>query len=254
MTQKIALTSPGMVNVGDEVEFEIAGNTIVAKVADVLNPGTDTEEIIYDLENNHYFITSMVLAGQSGHRNVFVIQSALTRAILNSYIESREISSRSVVEVPEELRQRLAEVLEWKKTGLLKEAGALRVFADQQPHAEVADALRMAEDDTLREAAELVLIGLSGVGTNKPSLLSLLAPDHQGMRLNYRGFLSKAIKSLELGIKDTSSAEGLSQLEEHLTEFGQRFYAGDYKVADEILQLYCIEREARTAITNSIQG
>ena len=65
------------------------------------------------------------------------------------------------------------------------------------------------------------------------------------MRVDYRGLLRQCREGLR---RDPGNAELLRQLEEHLTELGQRWYAGDVAVVDEILQLYCVERDARDAL------
>lgn len=79
----------------------------------------------------------------------------------------------------------------------------------------------------------------------------ILAADHKGMRVDYSGLFKEACRALRIGSKETALAEMLRQLEEHLTELGQRWYAGDAAVVDEMLQLYCIESEARSVRTTS---
>jgi hypothetical protein len=58
--------------------------------------------------------------------------------------------------------------------------------------------------------------------------------------------LNSARKALR---REPMLAEMLSQLEDHLTELGQRWYGGDTAVVDELLQLYCIEKEGRIKLT-----
>lgn len=77
-----------------------------------------------------------------------------------------------------------------------------------------------------------------------------LADDHKGMRVDYSGLLKQSRGALERGMKEPALAEMLRQLQEHLTELGQRWYAGDTAVVDEILQLYCIEHDTREALKN----
>jgi len=74
----------------------------------------------------------------------------------------------------------------------------------------------------------------------------LLAEKHTGMKVDYRGLLGQVRRA----IKRTAGGheEMLRQLEGHITELGQRWYAGDTDVVDELLQLYCVEREARAAL------
>lgn len=75
--------------------------------------------------------------------------------------------------------------------------------------------------------------------------MPLLAVPHTGMRVDYRGLLRQCRDGLR---RDPANAEMLRQLEEHMTELGQRWYAGDIAVVDEVLQLYCVERDARKAL------
>jgi hypothetical protein len=77
---------------------------------------------------------------------------------------------------------------------------------------------------------------------------SLLAADHRGMRVDYSGLLKQAIDALKHGSKEAALAEMLSQLKDHLTELGRRWYAGDTAVVDELLQLYCVEKDARITL------
>lgn len=82
-----------------------------------------------------------------------------------------------------------------------------------------------------------------------PSLVctKTLASDHQGMRVDYSGLLSQCQRALREG-GPSALAEMLRQLQGHLQELGRRWYAGDVAVVDELLQLYCVEAEARAAL------
>ncbi|MDH5857767.1 hypothetical protein [Lampropedia aestuarii] len=75
----------------------------------------------------------------------------------------------------------------------------------------------------------------------------LLAKDHDGMRVCYLGLLQQSRSALRHS-GSGSLSEMLRQLENHLTELGQRWYAGDTGVVDEILQLYCIEQDLRASM------
>lgn len=75
----------------------------------------------------------------------------------------------------------------------------------------------------------------------------LLANDHDGLRVDYQGMLQQSRRAL-LHADEGGLAELLRQFENHLTELGQRWYAGDTGVVDEILQLYCIEHDMRAAV------
>jgi len=80
---------------------------------------------------------------------------------------------------------------------------------------------------------------------------TLLGPEHTGMRVNYRGLLLQSQSALQRGEEEPGLAEMLRQLQGHLKELGQRWYAGDVAVVDEILQLYCIEQQAREELVKS---
>lgn len=79
-----------------------------------------------------------------------------------------------------------------------------------------------------------------------------LAADHRGMKVDYRGMLRQsrvAMANAPDGAQDRVYL--LEELERHLTELGERYYAGDVAVVDEFLQLYCIaaaKRPARSAV------
>jgi hypothetical protein len=64
------VTEVGQVLPGHRLRFTIGDDQHHASVKQILNPGTPSEEIIYDKGRNFYFITSMVAAGTSNHKNV----------------------------------------------------------------------------------------------------------------------------------------------------------------------------------------
>lgn len=76
--------------------------------------------------------------------------------------------------------------------------------------------------------------------------VKLLAADHSGMKVDYRGLFYQVQRALKR--TDPGHAEMLRQLEGHLQELGQRWYAGDTAVVDELLQLYSVECQARDAL------
>ena len=59
------LTKAGQVKKGDIVELTFKDIRRPYDVVDVLNAGTDKEEILLDVEDNIYFITSMAIGGSS---------------------------------------------------------------------------------------------------------------------------------------------------------------------------------------------
>lgn len=78
--------------------------------------------------------------------------------------------------------------------------------------------------------------------------IALLADDHKGMRVDYSGLFKQARVALARAAKEPALAEMLRQLQDHITELGTRWYAGDTAVVDELLQLYCVEKGARDAL------
>lgn len=75
------------------------------------------------------------------------------------------------------------------------------------------------------------------------------AEDHKGTRVNYHGLLARCAKS-----SGGMHGELLRQMQEHLTDLGQRFYDGDLAVVDEFLQFYCIGGGARSAAKQEAEG
>ena len=98
-----------------------------------------------------------------------------------------------------------------------------------------------AENEALKQKIAVTQPAAQGMDAAK-----LLAEKHTGMKVDYRGLLGQVRRA----IKRTAGGheEMLRQLEGHITELGQRWYAGDTDVVDELLQLYCVEREARAAL------
>lgn len=72
----LPLDRPGLVQAGDKLRFRIGQNEYRERVKEVLNAGTDEEEILYDRQQNFYFITSMVVLGTSAHKDVEVLKSS----------------------------------------------------------------------------------------------------------------------------------------------------------------------------------
>lgn len=62
----------GQLRVGDRIKFELGGKVVRRKVREVLNPGTDLEEVIYSKRHNYYFVTKMALDGSSSHKRVMI--------------------------------------------------------------------------------------------------------------------------------------------------------------------------------------
>ncbi|ROL64575.1 hypothetical protein [Pseudomonas vranovensis] len=69
------ITAPGQVQEGDWLSFTVAGGFICAQARLIINPGTPREEIIYNRQKNHYFVTSMAIDGTSTHKGVLVAKA-----------------------------------------------------------------------------------------------------------------------------------------------------------------------------------
>lgn len=77
--------------------------------------------------------------------------------------------------------------------------------------------------------------------------LTLLAKKHEGMCVDYSGLLGQCQRALR-NCGESANAEMLRQFQGHMKELGERWYAGDTASVDEILQLYCVEKDARAAL------
>lgn len=75
------------------------------------------------------------------------------------------------------------------------------------------------------------------LATSRPTF----APTHTGMKVSYSSLLGHA-SSVS---RDPAASKALVRLQEHLQELGRRYYAGDVKVVDEFLQLYCVAPNER---------
>ncbi|WP_437880868.1 hypothetical protein [Pseudomonas sp. LRF_L74] len=66
------LVRPGQIEVGDELRFHVAGELVNAKAEQVLHPGSEQEEVVWDSRRNHYFNTCMAIDGTSSHKQVLI--------------------------------------------------------------------------------------------------------------------------------------------------------------------------------------
>jgi len=69
------LTLPGQIKEGDKLKITYKNEKINYIAEEILNPGTDREEIILDVDSNLYFITSMALDGTSWAKNVQILDT-----------------------------------------------------------------------------------------------------------------------------------------------------------------------------------
>ena len=160
------------------------------------------------------------------------IRGALEIEALRALLAAAPAHPAEGVPTSSDLRERLARL----------EAGC---NAHTTPTVYEAIADSKAALDELDEARQRVGISLAATQPAAQGLdaTKLLAEKHTGMKVDYRGLLGQVRRA----IKRTAGGheEMLRQLEGHITELGQRWYAGDTAVVDELLQLYCVERQAR---------
>jgi Lar family restriction alleviation protein len=64
------ITKPGQVRKGDKLRFKIGDQQYHERAKLILESGTDKEEVVYNIRENFYFITSMVIGGRSNHKSV----------------------------------------------------------------------------------------------------------------------------------------------------------------------------------------
>lgn len=64
------LLSAGQIKEGDKLKITYKGERINYVAEEILNAGTDKEEIILHVDSNLYFITSMALDGTSWAKDV----------------------------------------------------------------------------------------------------------------------------------------------------------------------------------------
>ena len=114
--------------------------------------------------------------------------------------------------------------------------------------ARVQEVGEMARENRSRRVVELE----TSLADAQKGVAPVLAADHQGMRVDYSGLLSQCQYALKRD--EPGYAEMLRQLQGHLKELGQRWYAGDTNVVDEILQLYCIEHDTRTKLKQAAEN
>ena len=71
------ITTPGQVSVGDKLRFTIGDEEYRETVKDLIEPGTDKEEIIYNIRRNYYLITSMAIANMGSQKNVRFLRASM---------------------------------------------------------------------------------------------------------------------------------------------------------------------------------
>lgn len=111
----------------------------------------------------------------------------------------------------------------------------------------------MAENTRPQEKQKDVVDEWNVSTAPQPKPVALLAKKHTGMMVDYTGLIGQSANALVAGEREPAMAGMLRQLQDHLTQLGQRWYAGDTAVVDEFLQLYCIEGGARRRIEGEIK-
>ena len=120
-------------------------------------------------------------------------------------------------------------------------------FYTYEPHCDCA-----VRDDGGKKIAVVAAHDLTPLYTApQAQAINLLAADHSGMKVDYRGLFSQVQRAIKRS--DPGYAEMLRQLEGHITELGLRWYEGDTDAVDELLQLYCVERKARAALAAQVK-
>jgi hypothetical protein len=70
----VPVVKSGQLKVGDKLKFKIGDKEYRETAKQILNHGTDKEEVIYNMRNNFYFITAMIISGFSNHKFVEVLE------------------------------------------------------------------------------------------------------------------------------------------------------------------------------------
>lgn len=71
------LESAGQIQQGDWLSFTVAGSFFCAQAKLIIDQGTEKEEIVYNRQKNHYFVTSMAVDGTSTHKGVLVARQKI---------------------------------------------------------------------------------------------------------------------------------------------------------------------------------
>jgi hypothetical protein len=85
----VRLTAPGQIRSGDDLKIKWRDTVIEARAAEVLRPGSDKEEVVYNRKKNHYFIVSMVLDGTESHKEV-MFKPQYPRTLASQGAEGRQ--------------------------------------------------------------------------------------------------------------------------------------------------------------------
>lgn len=71
----VVLTDVGQIKVNDSVFCEFEGKKQKYRAKEVLNAGTEEEEVLLNKKKNLYFITRMAIDGSSWAKNVSFVSS-----------------------------------------------------------------------------------------------------------------------------------------------------------------------------------
>ena len=82
-----ALLCVGQIKKGDTVLCEYKGKKEAHIVEEVLYPGAGNEEILLDVDDNYYFVTSMAIDGTSWAKNVKVLKLPHVEQIVRNKLD-----------------------------------------------------------------------------------------------------------------------------------------------------------------------
>lgn len=67
---KTKLTAPGQIKLGSKIHCTFKGKPQTYRAKEILNAGTDREEVIINKKQNLYFITDQAITGRSWAKDV----------------------------------------------------------------------------------------------------------------------------------------------------------------------------------------
>jgi len=98
------LTSAGQVKKGTKLRFKIGDKTYHEKAKLILRPGTLYEEVIYNIKQNYYLITSMVISGHSSAKGVRIMKQFKIHFVHNKKGVISQMQAFGVPRVGDEIR------------------------------------------------------------------------------------------------------------------------------------------------------
>lgn len=150
---RMPCTPPNDANINQALSYKsghrdarhAAAELAAAHEADAQQATPVAEEIENALGYSRNFATAKPNIGRTEKEHILGLCNLLERVAKQA----------APVAVPDDLRQRCTEILDWKKTGVLT-GTALRGFAARQFYRDEHNSLQMAEADTARDAYRLI--------------------------------------------------------------------------------------------------